>query len=96
MPTLNETTVSLPTDQLGYVELLLQSGVYATASEVVRAGLIALRERDDLVEDWLRTEVVPVYDLMMADPGRAIPGSDVSAALDAQHAERLGLAGLGP
>jgi hypothetical protein len=38
---------------------------------------------------------LPVYDAMQADPGRAIPASQVMASLDALHAERLKTPGHG-
>ena len=55
-------TVSLPTEQGRYIDRLVESGAYASVSEVVRAGLRALEERDAAVERWLRTEVVQAYD----------------------------------
>jgi len=65
-------TFSLPSEQTGYIDTLFASGACASGSEVVRAGLRALEERDAAVEKWLRDEVVCVYDAMQADPGRAI------------------------
>jgi len=82
-------TISLPTEQARYIDSLVASGTYATVSEVIRAGLRALQERDAVVERWLREEVVPVYDAMQADPGRAVPADEVLAALRTHHAHRL-------
>jgi antitoxin ParD1/3/4 len=65
---------------------LVAAGGYASASEVVRAGL---RERDAAVERWLRDEVAPVHDAMQADPGRALAADQVGTALQAHHADRL-------
>jgi antitoxin ParD1/3/4 len=81
-------TVSLPSEQGRYIDRLVDSGTYASASEVVRAGLRALEERDSAVERWLRTEVVQAYDELDADPSRAIPASQVFAAIRARHQER--------
>ncbi len=89
MATVEKRTVSLPPAQASYIDALIEAGTYASASEVVRAGLRALQERDAAVERWLREEVVPVYDAMQADPGRAIPADQVLAALRAHHADRL-------
>jgi antitoxin ParD1/3/4 len=89
MSTAEKRTVSLPTEQASYIDSLVASGAYASASEVVRAGLRALQERDAAVERWLREEVIPVYDAMKADPARGIPAEQVMASLRKRHAERL-------
>jgi antitoxin ParD1/3/4 len=56
---------------------------------VVRAGLRALKERDEAVERWLCDEVAPTYDAMAARPDRGIPAETVFAEIRARHAERL-------
>jgi antitoxin ParD1/3/4 len=65
------------------------SGAFASGSEVVRAGLGALRERDGAVERWLREEVAATYDAMQADPARALPAKAVFDEIRARHAARL-------
>ncbi len=89
MPSPDKRTISLPAEQASYIDALVASGTYATASEVVRAGLRALQERDSAVERWLRDEVVPVAAAMQADLGRAIPAEQVFADRRAPHAQRL-------
>jgi len=89
MPSPDKRTISLPIEQASYIDALVASGTYATASEVVRAGLRALQERDAAVERWLRDQVVPVAASMQADPGRGIPAEQVFADLRALHAQRL-------
>lgn len=86
-------TVSLPTEQAEYIDQLVSTGAYATGSDVLRAGLIALKERDDAIERWLRDEVMPVAVAMDANPSLAIPAVEVFAGLRALHAERLNTGG---
>ncbi len=89
MASSDKRTISLPPEQARYIDALVASGAYATASEVVWAGLRALQERDAAVERWLRDEVVPVAAAMRADPGRGIPAERVFADIRALHAQRL-------
>jgi antitoxin ParD1/3/4 len=89
VPSPEKRTFSLPAEQASYIDHVVASGSYASASEVVRAGLRALQERDAAVEKWLREEVIGVYDAMRSDPGRAIPGEQVFATIRARHADRL-------
>ena len=88
MAAVTKRTVSLPAEQAAYIDAKVASGDYASASEVVRAGLRALKERDAAVERWLVEEVAPTYDAMIADPGSAIPADEVWAAVEARDAER--------
>ncbi len=88
-------TVSLPPEQAEYIDQLVSTGAYATGSDVLRAGLLALKERDEGLERWLRDKVVPVAAAMEANPSLAIPASDVFAGLRALHAERLRASDLG-
>ena len=89
MPTVEKRTISLPAAQARYIDALVEAGTYASASEVVRAGLRALQERDAAVERWLHEVVVPTYDAMQADPRRGLLADQVTAALAAHHAARL-------
>lgn len=89
MAAVDKRTVSLPREQADFIDALVASGAFASASEVVRAGLRALQERDAAVERWLREEVVPAAAANMADPSRAIPAEQVFAEVRAQHAKRV-------
>ena len=82
-------TVSLPPEQGRYIDSLVESGAYASASEVVRAGPRALEERDAAVERWLRTEVVQAHDEIEANPSSAIPAEQVFAELRTHIASRI-------
>lgn len=89
MPSPEKRTFSLPTEQADYIDSLVAGGAYASGSEVIRAGLRALQERDAAVEKWLREEVITVCDAMQADPARAVSAEHAFAAVRARHADRL-------
>ena len=83
-------TVSLPDEQTAYIDGLVASGAFASTSEVVRAGLRALREREAAVDRWLEREVVPVFDAMRDDPDRAVALDTAMDAVRARHEAREG------
>ena len=93
MAAVDRRTVTLSAEQSSFIDELVGTGRYASASEVVRAGLHALQERDQVVERWLVREVAAVYDATMADPGCAVPMGDAFAAVRARKAERDKAAG---
>ena len=82
-------TFSLPGEHSKYIDHLVTSGLYASGSEVVRAGLRALQERDAAVDRWLREEVVPVAVAIQADPARAIPIDRVFDEIRSLHTGSL-------
>jgi antitoxin ParD1/3/4 len=73
MSELSKRTISLPAEHAAYVDAKVASGDYASASEVVRDGLRALKARDNAVEQWLRGPVVQVFDELEANPARGVP-----------------------
>lgn len=72
-----ETTVVLQRQEIELIDRLVASGDFASASEVVAAGLQALEDRNEEIDRWLRKEVVPVAMEMMAHPERGIPAKKV-------------------
>ena len=81
-------TFSLPAEQAAYIDAKVASGSFASASEVVRAGLRALEERDAAVERWLREEVVPTYDEAMSNPASLVSAKAVFAEARARYKAR--------
>lgn len=79
MNKIDRRTISLPAEQGAFIDRLVESGEYGSASEVVRAGIRALQQHDKAIEHWLRTEVAETYDRMVANPSRGIPIEDVRA-----------------
>jgi antitoxin ParD1/3/4 len=88
MAAASKRTFSLPAEQSKFIDKQVARGAYASGSEVVRAGLRALQERDLAVERWLRDEVVPTYDAMKASPERGVPAKKAFAAIRAHHAAK--------
>lgn len=72
----HKRTFSLPEEHSKFIDSKVNSGAFASGSEVVRAGLRALQERDAAIERWLREEVAPVYDRWAA-------GEEETLSLDA-------------
>jgi antitoxin ParD1/3/4 len=78
---IEKRTFSLPVEHADFIDEKVSSGSYASASEVVRAGLRALREQDAAIERWLNTEVTATYDSMKANPELGIPDNEAFAGL---------------
>jgi putative addiction module CopG family antidote len=72
MRTTRALSITLPIEMAQMVKDKVQSGEYASESEVIRDGLRALANREAVVEKWLREEVVPTIKALDADPSRAI------------------------
>ena len=89
MSTVAKRTFSLSKQQVELIDRLVERGGYASASEVVRAGLRALEREDEALERWLREEVVPVVREMKAHPERAIPSKQVFDELRALAKSRM-------
>ncbi len=81
MRTTKQMSVTLPLEMADMVRARVESGEYASESEVIREGLRALAARDRAVEAWLRDEVVPAYDRLAADPSRALTPDEARARL---------------
>lgn len=93
MTSSEERTFRLPVEHSRYIDALVAAGAYATASEVVDAGLRALQELEAEIERWLIDEVAPAYHTMQAGPDRGLPLDDLVRALHEHHAARPRSAG---
>ncbi|MFP6757297.1 MAG: type II toxin-antitoxin system ParD family antitoxin [Alphaproteobacteria bacterium] len=89
MSNVEKKTVSLPPRHVAYIDKMVASGSYASASEVVRAGLRALQERDEAVEKWLIEEVAASYDANKDDPSLGLNADSVFSEVRARHAKQL-------
>jgi putative addiction module CopG family antidote len=87
MRTTQQLSITLPNDMAELVKAKVQTGEYASESEVIRDGLRALLARERAVDGWLRDQVGPAYDALKADPSRAVTAEQVRARLAAEHAK---------
>lgn len=81
MRTTKQMSVTLPHEMADMVRAKVVSGEYASESEVIREGLRALAARDRAVDAWLRDQVAPAYDRLLADPESALSACEVRARL---------------
>lgn len=88
MSGIDKRTFSLQSEQTAFIDAKVKSGGYASASEVVRAGLRALQERDDAAERWLNDEVGPTYDAVKSGKSKTLPVGDVFDDIRARHAAK--------
>jgi antitoxin ParD1/3/4 len=77
MRTTQQFSITLPIDMAEIVEQKIKSGMYASASEVMRDGVRALLERDAALERWLREEAVAGHHEYTADPSKGVPAEEV-------------------
>lgn len=85
MSDIQKRTFSLPSEHSKFIDAKVKSGKYASSSEVVRAGLRALQERDEAVERWLAQEVAPTYDAVKQGRSKTFPVGDVFDEIRARH-----------
>ncbi len=86
MRSTKQMSITLSNEQALMVRRKVDSGNYASESEVIRDGLRALQREDEALEHWLRTEAVAAYDAMKADPSRGMTVDQALVKL-AQHRE---------
>ena len=85
MRTTKQLSITWPNEMASVVRSKVETGEYASESEVIRDGLRALIARDRAVENWLQVQVGPAYDAMKLDPSRAVTVGNVRARLAAEH-----------
>lgn len=88
MRTTQSLSITLPHEMAQMVKSKVASGEYASESEVIRDGLRVLAARDQAVDNWLREEVLPVYDEMSADPSKVVPADEAWAQIEAHIGRR--------
>jgi hypothetical protein len=79
-------SITLPPDIAAAVQDEVRSGDYASVSEVVREGVLALMERDTAMESWLSEDVVAGHLENLADPSKGVPSGEVLGRIKARRA----------
>lgn len=87
MRTTQQFSITLPNDMAEVVKAKVQTGEYASESEVIRDGLRALLAQDRAIESWLHDQVGPAFDALKADPSRAVSVDSLRAHLAGEHAK---------
>lgn len=88
MRTTQQYSITLPHEMAEIVERKVQSGHYASVSEVLRDGVRALIDRDAAFEKWLREDAAASYDAYKADPSNVIPGDELMERIMKRARER--------
>lgn len=89
MRTTQQFSITLPHEMAEMVRAKVDSGEYASESEVIRDGLRALQQHERALDTFLREQVAPAYDAIKADPSRAVSVEKVRASLAAAHKSSL-------
>ena len=69
--------ISLPEDLARKVKDQVESGAFASESDVIRDALEASLGRDDEIEKWLRQEVLASIAEVAQDPESTVPADEV-------------------
>lgn len=83
-----ELTITLTDEEARLIEERVHSGAFASASEVVKAGLASIveaEERERLETEWLRKKVQEALD----DPRPSVPADDVQQHIQQWYDEAL-------
>lgn len=82
-------TFSLTEAQAKFIDEKVESGAYASGSEVVREGLREMQEDEAIIERWLIEEVLPTVDEMEAHPERLVPIDEAFDRIEAKIRARI-------
>jgi antitoxin ParD1/3/4 len=82
-------TFSLTEEQAKFIDDRVETGGYASGSEVVRDGLRGLQEDAAIYDDWLRREVLPVLERHRAGTETIYSPAEVRVALQREYQRLL-------
>lgn len=82
-------TFSLTEEQAAFIDRKVESGGYASGSEVVRESLRGFQEEDARLERWLREEVLPTLDRVHRGKEKLLSRDEVRKQLEADYRRLL-------
>ncbi len=88
--TARRKTVELQPEDDAYVARKVELGAYRSAEEAVSAGIQALREREERLEQMIREEVLPAHDRLLANPESGRTPEQVMARIRDHHRRLTG------
>lgn len=80
--------IELPEDLADAVRAQVESGRFASESEMVRAGLELLNEQDEAHDPEIDAQLAAGYDAWKANPGAVYTLAEVEQHLDELRAQR--------
>ena len=87
MVNIRKLTISLSDEQAKFIDKLVNSGQYASASAVISDGLRALQVRDAAMDRWLGQEVVSAYLELKTDPSKGFTVEQALAEISRRRAK---------
>ena len=81
MRSTKQLSITLPHEMAELVRSKVESGAYASESEVIRDGLRALQVHDRALEAWLANEVVPSIEAVKANRLQVRSSEQVRASI---------------
>jgi len=88
MSTTQQLHITLPANMATVVKSKVDSGEYASESEVLHDGIRMLLARDHAIERWLQDDVATAYDALKNDPSTAIPIEQVQKNIAVRREKR--------
>lgn len=85
MPKVVKRTFSLTEEQAAFIDRKVESGGYASGSEVVRQSLRGLQDDDARFERWLRVEVRPTVERIGRGEEKLLSREEVREQLEAEY-----------
>jgi antitoxin ParD1/3/4 len=89
MPKVVKRTFSLTQEQAKFIDERVESGEYASGSEVVREGIRAMQEDNAAIERWLRKEVLPAIERVKSGKAKTHTPEEVRRHIEERYRQLL-------